>query len=149
MKQKYFQYFVEVTKLTSKLSTCSSKQVGCILVKNNRIIATSYNGVPSELKHCNEIFGEEVLTSSFARDKHHEWSNLNELHSEANIISYCSKNGINTNDSLLFTSLSPCITCAKIILASGIKEVYYLEEYDKDKDGIEFLKNNKIKIMEV
>ena len=146
MKQKYFQYFVEVTKLTSKLSTCISKQVGCILIKDNRIIASSYNGVPSGVKHCNEIFDKSVLTSKIKRDKHHEWSNNNELHGEANLLSYCGKMGIKTDNGILFTSLSPCITCAKMIFASGIKEIFYLEEYDKDNKGIDFLKQNMIKI---
>ena len=145
MKQKYYQYFVEVTNLTSELSTCASKQVGSILVKNNRIVATSYNGVPSRLKHCNKIFGNEVLTSTFARDKHHEWSLLNEQHSEINLISYCSKEGISTKNGTLFTSLSPCISCAKSILASGIEEVFYIMEYDKDILGIKFLNINNIR----
>lgn len=146
MKQKHFQYFIKVLKLTSNLSTCVSKHVACVLVKDNHILATSYNGVANGIVHCNEVFGEEVLISVLARNKHHKWSNENEQHSEANLIAYCSKEGISTKNCILFSSLSPCIACAKMILASGIKDVYYLEEYDKDKDGIVFLKNNKVKI---
>jgi dCMP deaminase len=136
MKHKYF---FNVALLTSSLSTCISKQVGAVLVKDNRIIATGYNGVASGKKHCNEIF-----TEPFNRELHHTWSIFNELHAEENLISLCAKNGIKTKNSKLYLTLSPCITCAKIILAAGISEVHYIKEYDKDSEGLGFLEDNKI-----
>jgi dCMP deaminase len=136
-------YFMEIAKLTGKLSTCASKQVGAVLVFNNRIIGIAYNGVPSKQEHCNKIFSKETIAKD--RELHHLWSNKNELHAEQNLISYCARNGIKTEDSILFLTISPCIHCAKIILVSGIKEVYYFEEYDKDKTGIDFLIKNDVK----
>lgn len=134
-------YFKNICFETSKLSTCISKQVGAVLVKDNRIMAIGYNGVSSGLKHCNKIFN-----SDFDREKHHKWSNHNELHAEQNIISFCAKNGISINKSTLYVSFSPCINCAKIIIASGIEKVVYYNIYDKDQNGLEFLKNRGIKI---
>ena len=61
------------------------------------------------------------------------------LHAEQNIITFCSKNGIPTNNTQLFVTLSPCKTCAKLLVQAGIKEVYYLEEY-RDTSGIDYLK---------
>ncbi|MCK4259915.1 MAG: hypothetical protein KAX49_13115 [Halanaerobiales bacterium] len=72
------------------------------------------------------------------------FSKQNELHAEQNLIAYCAKNNISTNNTILFISLSPCITCAKLILATGIKMVYYIIKYDKDSTGIKFLKDNNI-----
>ena len=61
------------------------------------------------------------------------------LHAEQNIITFCAKNGIPTNNTQLFVILSPCKTCAKLLVQAGIKEVYYLEEY-RDTSGIDYLK---------
>jgi len=144
MKKKFIDYFKKLTVETSKLSTCRSKQVGCLLVKDKRILALGYNGVPSGHIHCNKLFSEK-----FDRDEHHNWSNLNELHAEQNLISYCCKNGIKTKDCDFFISLSPCSHCAKLLLAAGIKNVYYLEEYDYGLEGIDFLKNNKINLIKI
>lgn len=145
MKKKYLNYFKNITKETSKLSTCISKQVGAILVKDYRIIAIGYNGVPSGEKHCNDIFNKK----NFDRQKHHEWSKLNEYHAEQNVLLFCLRNGINISGSIMIASLSPCINCAKLIANSGIKEVYFLETYDLDSSGIDFLKKSKIKLQRI
>lgn len=139
MKQNKIDYFMRVATETAKLSTCVSKQVGAVLVRDNRIIAIGYNGVPSQRTHCNQIFDSK----DFDRDKHHEWSLYNELHAEQNIISYCAKNGISIDNSILFVTLSPCINCAKLLLTSGVRMIYYLDIYDKE-NGLDFLHRNKV-----
>jgi len=139
MKEKMINYFKNVVNETAKLSTCQSKQVGALLVKDNRILSIGYNGVPSGQKHCNEIKFKD-------REEHHRWSELNEIHAEMNCIAFAAKNGIATKDTTLIVQLSPCINCAKLIVASEIKEVYYSEKYDKDKFGIEFLQNCGVKV---
>jgi len=148
MNKKLINYFGKVCIETSKLSTCASKKVGCILIKDKRIIACGYNGVPAGLKHCDEIFSSnKIKNDQFERKAHHEWSPLNELHAEQNMISFCAKEGISTNNTILFVTLSPCINCAKLIFSAGIKKVYYLEEYDLDKTGLAFLDKNHIDLV--
>ena len=138
------EYYIELAKLTAKLSTCVSKQVGGVLVsKDGRVLMTGYNGTAKGCKHCFDIFN-----TNFNRIRHHKWSIENELHCEENILMYCCKNKMGTDNTILYLTLSPCIHCAKLILQSGIKEVYYLEEYDLDKSGIKYL-NNHIKIKKV
>jgi len=132
---------MDIAKNFAKQSTCISKQVGGILVKDGRIIYSGYNGVPCGKAHCNEIFSK-----NFDREEHHQWSNINELHCEQNIISGCAKNGIITNDTDLYVTLSPCMYCAKLIVAAGIKKVIYLEKYDKS-DSISFLIENNIQVI--
>ena len=137
------EYYMEVARLTSKRSTCISKQVGAVLVdENNRIIMTSFNGVPSGNKHCKDI------NQNLDREKHHQFNLDNELHDVENAIAYCAKNGIKTKDSILYSTLSPCIFCAKLILVSGIKKVVYDEKYDLDVKGINFLKKNGVKCVQ-
>ncbi len=132
-------FFMKVAKLTAELSTCVSKQVGCVFVKDNRIIISSYNGVGSGKQHCNCIFNKD-----FNREEHHQWSKKNELHAEQNGISYAAKKGISLENASVFVTISPCIDCAKQLLASGISHVFYDNEYDFDKSGIDFLKEHNV-----
>lgn len=145
LNDRMMLYFTNVCIETSKLSTCVSKKVGAVLVRDKRIIAIGYNGVPSGKKHCDEIFD----IHSFNRDEHSSWSTLNEYHAEENVFAFCLREGISTKDAIMFISLSPCIKCAKLILNSGIKEVYYLEKYDRDIFGINFLKENNIEVEQI
>lgn len=145
MNDKFLNYFKTICLETAKLSTCVSKQVGAILVRDLRIIAIGYNGVPSKEKHCNEIFNK----NSFDRDEHNSWSKLNEYHAEENLLSFCLRDGISTENSILFVSLSPCINCAKLIANSNIKKVYYFELYDRDQEGIKFLEKRGVKVFKI
>jgi len=150
--------FIEITKLFSKRSTCIRKKVGCIIVKDGRIISTGYNGALSGNEHCSEYFSRYFLNDVFRKeDKFEDWIKTEEFynlhrefsiyenHAEINCIAYAAKNGMNINNSILYVTISPCLDCAKLIASSGIKSVIYLEEYDRDKKGIEYLNNNNIK----
>lgn len=123
-------YFVEVAKVTSKRSSCPKKSVGAVLVKENRIIATGYNGVLPKESHSLGLDKDGITHT---------------VHAEANIIAFCAKNGIATNDTTLYLTLSPCEKCAELIIQSGIKQVVYLEEY-RDDTGLTKLRENDILI---
>ena len=137
----YKNYFTDILKRTEAMSTCASTQVSCVIVRDGRIISTGWNGVPAGKKHCNEIYEWGALPTN-SKD-HQEWSPLNELHAEVNAIGYAAQNGVTTKDAVLYTSVSPCIDCAKLIVAAGIKEVWYIDEY-RITEGIKFLNENKI-----
>ena len=136
------EYFHDVCLRTARLSTCASRKVGAVLVRDNRILAIGFNGSPSGRPHCENKFG--IVDNKSIRMKHHEWSKKNEIHAEANLIAFCAKNGIRTEGTELYISLSPCIDCAKLIVASGIKKVSYIEKYDLDTTGLLFLAENDI-----
>jgi len=144
MKPKFLNYFKNVCLETSKLSTCISKQVGAILVKENRVIAMGYNGVASGEMHCNDIFDID-----FKREEHIAWSILNEYHAEENLLLFCLREGISTKGCSIFISLSPCLNCSKLIANSGIKKVYYIEKYDRDDRGLEFLNKRNIPVEKI
>lgn len=124
------EYFIEVAKLTSKRSICPRKQVGAVLVKDGRIIATGYNGVLPNEKH--ELAQNPDGSSAT-------------IHAEANIIAFCARNGISTEGTILYVTLSPCDKCAELIVQSGIESVYYIEEY-RDTTGINTLIDNGVSI---
>jgi dCMP deaminase len=141
---KMMEYFKNVCLETKKLSTCISKQVGAILIREDRIIAIGYNGVPAGEKHCNEIF-----SFPFDREEHIKWSSINEYHAEENIFAFCLRNGISTINTEIIISLSPCINCARMIKNSGVKKVFYIDLYDRDQEGIKFLEKNNIPIQQI
>jgi len=153
-------YFIEFALCAAKRSTCIRKQVGAVIVKDNRIIATGYNGVPSKAEHCIEYFRkkydlehkkqydcfENYLKSHEFYHEHGDFSRKFELHAEANAFafSFCS-----LKDCTLYVTLSPCCSCSKLILAYGISRVVYLELYDRDIDGLEVLKNYNIEVCKI
>ena len=144
-KNKLKNYFLEVLKASEKNSTCQRLQVAALLIKNNRIVSTGWNGVPSGFKHCNEVFNKKTIT----KEKHKNFSENYELHAEQNCIAFAAKYGITTEKTEMYVSVAPCVNCAKLIIAAGIKTVYYRDDYDREKKGINLLKKANIKIKKI
>ncbi len=143
-EQKVFKKIIEAFK---ERSTCERIKVSAIIVRDGRIISTGWNGAPSKKQHCKEYFRKkykEPYSSITFNDEHRVYSERNEIHAEQNVLSYAARNGIKTDGTILYISISPCLSCAKLICASGIKEVYYFLEYDRDRQGIDFLNENNI-----
>lgn len=133
MKNNWHKTFLKVAELISYHSKAKNNKVGCVLVKDGKIISIGYNGTPHGFSNICEIKGvtkKEVL------------------HAESNCISKCAKSNESSDNSILYVTLSPCIECAKLIIQSGIKEVYFLQKY-RDELGLKLLKKAKIKYYEV
>ena len=113
--------FMETAILFAKRSTCSRKKVGAVLVRDNRIVATSYNGVPPGRPHG---WGLKEDGSS------------DTIHAEENLIAFCARHGISTEGCTIYLTLSPCKDCAELCEQAGIKEIIYLEQY-RNIEGIE------------
>ncbi len=126
--------FIELLQTISKRSSCPRKQVGAILVKENRVIAMGYNGV---LPGVDPIDGIDPITGASKT-----------VHAEANIIAFCAKHGIATEGSELYITLSPCVKCSELITQAGIVKVNYIEPY-RDISGLEILRKQNIKICQV
>jgi dCMP deaminase len=135
--------FMITAFLFASKSHCVSHHVGAVIVKNNRIISTGYNGTPEGLPNCDEVFDP----FNFNREEHHLWSKDNEAHGEMNAIGFSSKNGTNTDGADMYVTISPCNDCLKNIIPAGIKNVYYLYLYDKVDFNPTLLK--KINVREV
>lgn len=144
----------------SQFSTCNRLKVACLLVDDGRILSCGYNGVPSGDVHCEDKFtysddngyyyidGKSVPEQEW-RDKHHEFSEKTEIHAEMNCLMYALKNKIDVSHCAVVISIAPCINCAKMILAAGIKTVYYVELYDRSDDGIQFLKDHGVIVRKI
>ena len=125
-------FFMEIAEKFSMLSTCGRLKVGAVITKNNRIISTGYNGVPSGLQHCCEIHKDIDFSIPENNEMHKQFSTQYELHAEQNAIVEAAKNGIALNGSILYTTVEPCDYCRKLIAQSGIKNVFYRYKYDRN-----------------
>jgi len=123
--------FLNIAKEISKMSKCVSHKVGVIIVKDKRIISTGYNGTPSGFKNCNDVFKKD----DFSRDEHHDFSEKFEIHAEMNAIIFAAKNGISIEGADVYTTLHPCNNCLKNLCNCGIRNIYYIDDYDKFEDN--------------
>ena len=112
------EVLMEVAKSWATRATCTRAQIGAVLAKENRIISTGYNGAPSKSSHC------ERDVNCFEHRKCYRT-----IHAEANCIAFAARYGILTEGSVLYTTVSPCVECAKLIINAGVQCVIYLEEY--------------------
>ena len=111
------QYFMSLAILSSVRSSCFKLNVGCVIVKDKHIISMGYNGFLPNTEHVSIIINN------------HEQGTV---HAEQNAISDAAKRGVSVKDSIAYITHFPCINCFKILIASGIKEIKYLEDYKND-----------------
>jgi dCMP deaminase len=112
------EYFKEIVQVTAKRSPCHRLQVGCLLVKDNRIVSQGYNGFLPGCEHY-----------SIVRDGHEQAT----VHAEQNAISDCAKRGVSCEDCTAYITHYPCIICCRILLAAGIKHIKYINNYHNDE----------------
>ncbi|MDZ5470917.1 deaminase (plasmid) [Bacillus sp. 31A1R] len=127
------QYFMLNAHLISMRSTCNRLQVGSVLVKNNRIISTGYNGGISGEEHC-------LDAGCYVIDNHC----LRCLHSEENAIIQCALQGISTKGSQIYVTHFPCTHCMKKILQAGITKIYYTHDYKNHEYCYHLLKISNV-----
>lgn len=150
------EYYMGFAFWAAKRSTCLRKQVGAILVKENKIISTGYNGVATKAKHCDDYFidlfekeykdkfenFDAYLKSEVFYNEHGCFSKKNELHAELNCLTFSSSNELKGSE--IFVTLSPCSFCSKMLIAHRISRLVYFENYDRDTEGVDLLKDNNI-----
>lgn len=129
--KKRNKLMIKVATIFAEQSYCKRRKVGAVLAKDNRIMATGYNGTLSG--RVNECEDNKDATLKEV------------LHAEQNVIAFAAKNGISTNGCTLYITTLPCPECAKLIVQSGIKKVVYKETY-RDILGIALLESNGVKV---
>ena len=124
--------YIRMADIWAENSYCTRRQVGALIVKNQRIISDGYNGTPSGFENICE--DENNVTKPYV------------LHAEANAITKIARSNNSSDGATLYVTASPCIECAKLIIQSGIKRVVYSEKY-RLEDGLELLKRAGIEVM--
>ena len=128
------EYFKELSQLTAKRSSCQRLHVGCIIVKDNRIISQGYNGYLPGCPHKQVLrHGHEVGT----------------VHAEQNAITDCAKRGVCCNNATAYITHFPCLVCTKILLSSGISKINYINDYHNDELVYTFARNMNVNINQI
>ena len=116
-RPSWTDYFNEIAQVTRKRSPCGRLQVGCVLVRDNRVIAQGYNGYLPGCPH-----------TSIMKDGHE----IGTIHAEQNAIMDCAKRGVSCNGTTAYITHYPCFNCMKYLCAAGIKNIIYAEDYHND-----------------
>jgi len=133
-KNRYDYAYLKLALEWAKLSHCSRKKVGALIVKNNMIISDGYNGTPTGFDNsCENTEGET------------HWY---VLHAEANAILKTAKSNHNCSKATLYLTLSPCKECSKLIHQAGINRLVYINKY-KDNSGLSFLEDAGVEVRKV
>ena len=128
------EYFSKIVKVTAERSPCERLQVGCLLVKDNRIISQGYNGFLPGCPH-----------ESIVRDNHEQAT----LHAEQNALIDCAKRGVSCEGCSAYVTHYPCIICARLLLAGGIKKINYLNDYKNDELVEKFTEQCQVEVVKL
>ena len=134
VRPNWDEYFKEITLVTSKRSSCTRLNVGCVLVKDNRIISQGYNGFLPGQPH-----------ESIVRDNHEQAT----VHAEQNSICDCAKRGVSCEGATAYITHFPCIICCRLLIASGVKEIKYIYDYKNDDLVYRFCSLSNINIIKI
>lgn len=128
------EYFKDLVNLTATRSSCERLNVGCIFVKENRIIAQGYNGYIAGCKH-----------KTVMRDNH----NIATIHAEQNTITDCAKRGVSSDGCTAYITHFPCYTCMKLMVSSGICKIKYINDYKNDELVCKLANEKNIELLKI
>ena len=117
MRPSWDEYFYQIVKVCATRSSCNRLNVGCLLVKDNRIISQGYNGFLPGCPH-----------KSIIRDNHEQST----VHAEQNAIADCAKRGVSSDGATAYITHYPCFHCMKLLCGSGVVDIRYIEDYNND-----------------
>lgn len=120
------EYFMKLAHEVATRGTCVKRQVGAVIVRDNRILTTGYNGPPSKTAHCEEGKCYRIVNNSPSGT---DLDKCRAIHAEQNAIIQAALHGVSTVDSAIYTTHQPCLTCAKMIINAGIRQIYYAQHY--------------------
>lgn len=132
------QYFMGQARLVALRSTCTRLMVGAVIVRENRIIASGYNGSVADGDHC-------IDDGCYIVDGHC----VRTVHAEANALLQCAKFGVATNDTDLYVTHFPCLQCCKQIIQSGVKRVYYEADYRNHELAVKLFEEANVSIHKI
>lgn len=136
-RASWLEYFSQVSLLVATRSTCPRRQVGAVLVRDHRIIATGYNGAPSGQPHCLDV-GCLIEGGHCVRT----------IHAELNALLQCARYGIATDGVDLVCTDMPCRNCARALLQAGIAHIYYIRPYES-RETLELTASTALQLIQL
>ncbi|MDO9577393.1 MAG: cytidine/deoxycytidylate deaminase family protein [Candidatus Cloacimonadales bacterium] len=134
-RPSWHQYFMEMAYLAATRSTCLRRKVGAIVVRDNQIISTGFNGAPKHVRHCSETGCLRAKMNVPSGERHELCRGV---HAEQNAVIQAAVNGASIKDAVLYCTNQPCVICSKILINAEIKTIYIAEPYE-DKLAQELL----------
>jgi len=119
----WHQYFMTITRQVAERSTCNRAKVGAVIVRDKNILATGYNGAPAGMPHCTDVGC--LIYQSKTPDGDIEENCFRTIHAEINAIAQAAKNGATIKDAAIYITHTPCIHCLKVLVNTGIRNIYY------------------------
>lgn len=138
-------YFMEMAELASKRATCIRRKVGAILVRDNQVLSTGYNGAPRGLENCCDLNECLRQTLNVPSGEKHELCRA--VHAENNAITQCAVNGVSCKGATLYVTTSPCVMCLKQIINAGIVKIIASDAYP-DELSQKMLKESNIEFIQ-
>ncbi|OGB88515.1 cytidine deaminase [candidate division WOR-1 bacterium RIFCSPLOWO2_02_FULL_46_20] len=136
-------YFMKITRDVSERATCVKRQVGSIIVKDNRVLASGYNGAPKGFNHCTEATCLRKQRAIPSGERHELCRGL---HAEQNAIVQAAWHGVKIEKSTMYCNYQPCVICVKMMINAGIVRLIYAGGYP-DELALQMLKESKIKVV--
>ena len=139
------EYFLDMARVIASRSTCLRRSVGALLVRDKRILATGYNGAPTNLPHCAEVGcrREQLGIASGERQEI-----CRGLHAEQNAIIQGALHGVSVRGSVLYCTTQPCAICAKMLINAGIERIVYEGDY-ADQLSLEMLQQAGVQLVHI
>lgn len=156
------KYFMSVVDTVAQRSTCNRGKPGCVFVKDNEILVTGYAGSPPGFPHCDDFGHEYELRAPLNKISAEKYSKpeitnfildnhsvhcIRTIHAEQNAICQAAKRGVSLKDSTCYVSMTPCRTCAMLLISVGVQLVVVQKQYQKAKSSIELLHKAGIEIL--
>jgi dCMP deaminase len=138
------EYFMEVCEAISKRATCDRGRSGCVIAKDKQLLVTGYVGAPAGLEHCDEA-GHQ-LKKTLHEDGSVTTHCVRTVHAEQNAICQAAKRGIPINGGTLYCRMTPCRTCAMLIINCGIERVVCQRRYHDSADSEAMFEKAKVKL---
>lgn len=144
VRPSWDDYFMELARMVATRSTCIRRQIGAVLVKDKRILATGYNGAPRGMKHCLEIgcIRDELKIAFGTRAEM-----CRAVHSEQNAVIQCAVYGVSSEGSTMYITNQPCTICTKMLINAGIKRIVYENPYP-DEYAMSLLKESGVELVQ-
>ncbi|QTA84735.1 deoxycytidylate deaminase [Desulfonema magnum] len=136
MRPDWNEYFMIIAKIVSSRSTCNSRPIGCVLVRDKQILSTGYNGAVPGAPHCIDQKDENGNPFCFRRSMgvpdHKKQEFCIGSHAEKNAVAQAAREGISVKGASLYVTVSPCFDCMKMLAVAQIRHVYFELPYGSE-----------------
>ncbi len=147
IRPSWDDYFIEIIQAVAKRATCDRGRSGCLIAKDKQILVTGYVGSPRGLPHCDEV--GHLMKEVIHEDGHKSNHCMRTVHAEQNAICQAAKLGISLEGSTLYCKMTPCRTCAMMIINCGIKRVVAEKRYHAGAESEQMFKDAGVEMVHI